>query len=103
MKFGLEDKQYLILEDLVIRPLLSKKAKVFIFGSRARGTHHPFSDIDILFKEDPEHPLGLHEISRIREDIEDSNLVIKVDLVRDQDLAKSYRPSVEKDMIQVTL
>lgn len=101
MMFGLSDKQYAILHDLVIAPLLSKGARVFVFGSRARGDNHPFSDIDILVRESPETPLSLSEIWIIKENIEDSNLVIKVDLVRDQDLVASYRSSVEKDMIEV--
>lgn len=103
MKFGLADHQYLILENLVLRPLLNKNARVFVFGSRARGNNHPFSDIDILVKEDPQFPLGWIDIAKVREDIENSNLVIKVDLVLDQDLAESYRPSVEKDLIEVKI
>ncbi len=101
MKFGLSDNQYLILEELVIRPLLSKKARVFVFGSRARKTNHAFSDIDILIKETPEQPIESFFLAKIKEDIENSNLVIKVDLVRDQELAHSYRPFVEKDLIEV--
>lgn len=72
-----------------------------MFGSRARKTNHQYSDIDILIKEAPEHPIESLCLAKIKEDIENSNLVIKVDLVRDQDLAASYRSSVEKDLIEV--
>ncbi len=66
-----------------------------------RGTHHKFSDIDILFKENPEHPITSSEISKIKEEIENSNLTIKVDLVNDEDLAKSYRASVDNDKVKL--
>ena len=98
MKFGLSDSQFKILLDLVIRPLQNQGAKVFIFGSRAKGNHHPFSDIDLLFQENPNQPIQPELVSKILEDIENSNLVIKVDLVNEQALAKSYRDTVLLEM-----
>ncbi len=98
MKFGLSDSQFKILLDLVIRPLQNQGAKVFIFGSRAKGNHHPFSDIDLLFQENPNQPIQPEFVSKIMDDIENSNLVIKVDLVNEQALAKSYRDTVLLEM-----
>ncbi len=98
MKYGLTDSQWGILEDLLIRPLQKNKAQVWIFGSRARGDHRQYSDIDILFSSSAQ-PLPRGLISDIKEKLEDSRLLIKVDLVEDVDLAESYRPSIEKDKI----
>lgn len=98
MKFGLSDSQFKILLDLVIRPLQNQGAKVFIFGSRAKGNHHPFSDIDLLFQENPNQPIQPEFVSKIMDDIENSNLAIKVDLVSEKDLAKSYRDTVLLEM-----
>lgn len=98
MNFGLSDSQFKILLDLVIRPLQNQGAKVFIFGSRAKGNHHPFSDIDLLFQENPNQPIQPEFVSKILEDIENSNLVIKVDLVNEKALAKSYRDTVLLEM-----
>ena len=50
MKFGLSDSQFKILLDLVIRPLQNQGAKVFIFGSRVKGNHHPFQTLICFFK-----------------------------------------------------
>jgi predicted nucleotidyltransferase len=74
--FGLTLDQFEILKTLVLKPLKERKAKVFVFGSRARGTHHVFSDIDILFEENLNNPISLVELSLIKENIENSNLTI---------------------------
>lgn len=99
MKFGLSDIQYEILKRFVIDPLKANKAQVYIFGSRARGQHHPFSDIDLLYVESPNQSIPLSEIAKMTEDVENSNLTIKVGLVNAASLAKSYRESVEQDKI----
>lgn len=100
MNFGLSNDQFEILRTLVIQPLKAKHAEVYIFGSRARGKHHPFSDIDILFK-DVHQLISMSEISNIKESIENSKLAIKVDLVNAADLAESYRQSVDAEKILV--
>ncbi|MBK7963800.1 MAG: nucleotidyltransferase domain-containing protein [Bdellovibrionales bacterium] len=101
MKFGLSDEQYSILNELLIKPLKTKNASVYVFGSRARGSYHPYSDIDILFIDDQKNPVSQSEIAKINEDLEESRLEIKVDIVRSEDLAKSYADSVNEDKILI--
>jgi predicted nucleotidyltransferase len=101
MKFGMDAEQFELLERIVIEPLQKLGATVFIFGSRARGVHHPFSDIDILYKVPPGIEIRSSDIAKIREDAEESRLTIKVDLVGDRDLVAAYRPGVERDMVLV--
>lgn len=101
MKFGLTDSQYELLETLIIGPLKLKKAKVYIFGSRVREDHHKFSDVDILFVDDPESIIDSSYISQLKENMENSNFPMKVDLVRDSELAKSFREGVERDRVLV--
>lgn len=101
MKFGLSDDQVKVFYDLVVEPLKKNKAQVFVFGSRARGQHHPFSDIDVLYVENESFPLSAEVISQIKEAAEESKLTIKVDLVNRSSLAKSYVESVEKDLVQL--
>jgi predicted nucleotidyltransferase len=48
MKFGLNDQEYQFLLVNVVRPLEQQGAKVYCYGSRARGTHRPFSDVDLM-------------------------------------------------------
>ena len=99
MKFGLSDEQFQILNQIVVSPLKSHGASVWIFGSRARGDHKPFSDVDIMFerKDSTQFPKGF--ISHMREEIEESRLPFKVDLVDANEMAESYRSGVLADRV----
>lgn len=99
MKFGLDQEQWRLVNDLVIRPLKSQGASVYIFGSRARGDHQKFSDLDVLVEFPTEESLS--PLGRIRSAVEDSNLTIKVDIVDMADLAESFRKNVLKDRVEV--
>jgi len=99
--FGLSNEQFEILKKIVIDPLKKEGARVFVYGSRARGKHHEFSDIDILFEEVDGRAIDPIVLSKIKEEIEESHLAIAVDLVNSKDLAESYRAQVEQDRILV--
>ena len=45
-QFGLSEDELNTLAQLVVGPLVGAGAKVWCFGSRARGDHKKFSDID---------------------------------------------------------
>lgn len=92
--FGLTDDEKLLLENLVIQPLKKQGCRVWIFGSRATGQHQKFSDIDILFEKPLNQSLPPGFLSTIIENAENSRLNYKVDLVDNENLAESYRPSV---------
>lgn len=98
--FGLSDAQFKLLTDIVISPLKDKGVEVFVFGSRARGNHHPFSDIDLFFLDNSEK-LTSADVSKIKEAAEESTLAITVDLVNKTDLAKSYLEKIEIEKVQV--
>lgn len=98
--FGLSESQFKLLTDIVIAPLKKKGAQIFIFGSRARGNHHKFSDIDIFFEDTNAH-ISSVEVGRIKEAAEESKLAITVDLVNKKDLAKSYSKKIETEKIEV--
>jgi predicted nucleotidyltransferase len=98
MKYGLTVEQYELLNKLCLTPLKLINTKVWIFGSRARGDYKKFSDIDLLF-DNSKVPKAV--IGKIIEDLENSNLPYKVDLVAESDLAESYRDQVHKDKILI--
>ena len=97
MRFGLNDKEFDILTNTLIMPLKSRGAEVWIFGSRARGDHHRYSDIDILYKLKDGSKLPSGFIYDLKTQIEEARIPYKVDLVNDADFAESYRTSLEKD------
>ncbi len=92
MKFGLTQTQFEILDRTAIQPLKKAGGQVWIFGSRARGDHKTFSDIDLLFSFPEKAPAGL--LGLISEALEESRLPFKVDLVNESELADSYREGV---------
>lgn len=98
IRFGLTDSQQELIQQIVINPLLQASARVYVFGSRARGSHQKFSDLDLLIIERKDRPVTDSTLSAIKENAEESMLPFKIDLVRDTELAHSYRPSVDKDL-----
>jgi predicted nucleotidyltransferase len=98
--FGLSPEQYEILKTHLIDKLKEKGYSLWVFGSRARGDHHPYSDIDILYKS-PSTAQDSTFLGEIQEQLENSNLTIKVDLVSTDNLVDSYQPSVERDKKEI--
>ena len=95
MKFGLTIQEYSFIKKS-LEPLKSQGAKIWCYGSRARGDHHKFSDLDLMV----EHDTDLSKVvSNISEFFEDSNFPYKVDLVEKRNFAKSYLPSFERDKV----
>lgn len=48
MSFGLRPKDWQTVQSLAIKPLQALGARVYVFGSRARGDHTEFSDLDLV-------------------------------------------------------
>lgn len=93
--FGLTPEEWKLLDTLAIEKLKTHGCTVWIFGSRSRGDHKPFSDVDLLYSATATLPKGL--IYDLKSTLEESDLPFKVDLVNVADLAESYKPSVLRD------
>ncbi len=101
MIYGMTDKQYELLKELVINPLKENGAQVFIFGSRVKGAHHPHSDVDLLYKLEPHLQLKSGFLSQLKEAIEESRFPFTVDLVDENNLAESYRENVQATRVEL--
>ncbi len=97
--FGMTQEQFTLLERLVINPLKSCGAVVYIFGSRVAKNNHHFSDVDILYSSNVRIPSAV--ISKIKEDIEESRFPFAVDIVAESDLAEGYRESVQQSRVRI--
>ena len=64
---------------IVLNGLQGYAARVYLFGSHVRGTVSRTSDIDVAIL--PLEPLPLWVISEIREHLEESQILSRVDLV----------------------
>jgi predicted nucleotidyltransferase len=79
----------------VFGPDWPKRIKIWVFGSRARGDHRTYSDLDLLVES--ESSVSDDAMSALREKFEESDFPFKVDLVQLSELADAYRESVMKD------
>jgi predicted nucleotidyltransferase len=101
MKFGLTLEELTLLDEVLVAPLKANGCEVWIFGSRTRGTHHRFSDIDILFRLSDGAKLPVGFLAEIIERLEESRLSYKVDLVDERDLTENYRANVMQEKIRL--
>ena len=78
MKFGLE-KRHL---DFILQVLQKNipQAKFYIFGSRAKGNHKEYSDIDIAVKLE-EETISADILGKILMEFSDSTLPYEVDVI----------------------
>ena len=97
-QFGLSDSDFRLLNEIVVVPFKAKGAEVYIFGSRVRGTYHPYSDIDVLYSS-PNY--SVFDVHLVRHSLEESNMTVKVDLVSEADLTESYRSSILAERVRL--
>ncbi len=69
--------------------------RIFLVGSRARGTAKRFADIDILLMN--EEALSPEERAKVRYDLEESDIPYKVDLLEWAELSPSFRLRLQKE------
>lgn len=101
MTFGMTAPQFEVLNRLVIKPLKDAGVRVFLFGSRATGKHHPHSDVDLLYKLPTDNVAQKKLISKVKGEIEESLFPYTVDLVSEKDLAESYRENVMTNLVEL--
>ncbi len=87
-KYGLEDRHFKILKEIF------RDKKPYIFGSRIRGSHKKFSDIDLCLKED----ISIFELADLEDKLRESDLPFKVDVVRFSKSDDDFVESIEKDL-----
>jgi predicted nucleotidyltransferase len=67
------------VREIVLHGLKGQAVEVYLFGSRATGRSGAVSDIDVAVN--PLKPLPVGLLGRIREELEESNVPYRVDLV----------------------
>jgi uncharacterized protein len=72
-------------------------AIIILFGSHARGTQRPGSDIDLAI--DAGHPLGLHELGELIGVLEGTNLPYTIDIVDLHTTSEKLRESIKQEGI----
>lgn len=86
------EKKYLsILKEHVLQKMQNEDAKIYLFGSWAKGSQRNSSDIDVAIEYRTGQGYG--KISELRESIEESSIPYRVDIV---DMQRISKPFVEK-------
>ncbi len=76
---------------------LIPNARIYLFGSRARGTHSPFSDIDIAVDAGEELPLVA--VDEAKSIMSASNLIYHVDVVDFNSIPEEMRTAILQEGI----
>jgi predicted nucleotidyltransferase len=80
--------------------LAGQSFSVTAFGSRARGTARPDSDLDLCLK-NGETAVPLREMARLRAAFEQSRLPFVVDLVDFSQLPVNFQTQINREGIQL--
>lgn len=91
----IEDKYKELLIEIIGKYL--PDARIWLFGSRARGTNRPGADIDIAI--DAGRVLTLSEIGDIKEAIEESILPVFVDIADIRNVDDDFLNQIKQDWI----
>jgi uncharacterized protein len=84
----------------IIIDIISEKlpaAKIYLFGSRARGTNLSGADIDVALDNHLEIPLS--QLFKIQQAIEDSDVPLMVDVVDLHSVSDEFKNQVLKEGI----
>jgi predicted nucleotidyltransferase len=75
----------------------TKSPKLYLYGSRAKGNHRKYSDIDLLII-----AVSYDRSSLSKIDFSDLDIPYKVDLVLEPDLFEEYKSEIVSHMILLT-
>ncbi|HXH55120.1 MAG TPA: nucleotidyltransferase domain-containing protein [Gammaproteobacteria bacterium] len=81
----------------ILRNTLAKNAKVWVFGSRVKGTVRRASDLDIAI--DVERKLKNKEKSELFHAFEESDLPYKVDIVDLQNVDEGFKKIIDQQKV----
>ncbi|MFH1832504.1 MAG: nucleotidyltransferase domain-containing protein [bacterium] len=71
--------------------------KIYLFGSRARGTNRPGSDIDIVL--DMGKKIERSLIADINDELEESNIVFGVDVLDFNSISQDIKDQILKERV----
>lgn len=94
---AMTDSEWKIVRDILRRCLPHQS--VWAFGSRARHTHKPFSDLDIAVISD--QPIALSKMAELKEAFSESDLPWKVDIVDWASVGNSFRQLIETHKVSL--
>ncbi|MEA2013527.1 MAG: nucleotidyltransferase domain-containing protein [Verrucomicrobiota bacterium] len=98
MNINLLEKYILFIKTIFDKNIVFPESTAFIFGSRATGSNTDTSDIDIALKGDR---LTFGKISLIKEDLENSSIPYKIDLVNYSEATEKIKNAIDKEGVLI--
>jgi len=86
--FDLSDEDYQLLLGILNEHLSG--CRVYAFGSRVKGDHHPWSDLDLYIEGDKAIS------SELKEALSESDIPIFVDLIDSKEVSQEFRETLTK-------
>ena len=82
----------------IINSILSKYPYTFYaYGSRVKGTSRKYSDLDLCYREE----IPWNVLSHIQEDLEESDLPFKVDLIFWELMGSEFQKLIKDDLVPI--
>jgi type I restriction enzyme S subunit len=95
MKIYLDPRSQKIVAEILKKNGIHEN--VFVFGSRARGDHKEYSDLDLISKQT--EPLQTQKLIQIKEDFKNSQLPIAVDFIEWAKISDDFRKKIEPELV----
>lgn len=95
MSIHLDPKHLNLVRKIIEKHGLSQVT--YVFGSRARGDHKKYSDLDLLLKQ--ENSLETSALVALKNDFESSDLPFTVDIVEWSKIAEDFKKNIQPDLI----
>lgn len=85
-------------DQIILRSILDKyKHTFYAYGSRVKGTHRKFSDLDVCITD----PISDLDMFYLKEAFEESDLPFKVDVRRWHDMSKDFQTIIQDDLVKL--
>lgn len=97
-KFGIEEKIYIE----IIKKLKEffPNTKLYMFGSRVKGTNYKYSDIDIAVLDKKEIPVDI--IAKISNEFENSLIPYEIDIVDLNSISETFKTKIQPSLIELS-
>ena len=89
--------EWKIIEEILMT--IVPNQEVLAFGSRAKFSAKPYSDLDLALK--GETPLNLSSVVDLRDAFSNSDLTFKVDIVQWENISESFRKIISKNSVSI--
>ena len=96
--FGLEDRHLDFIRETLKKYISDPSAKFYIFGSRAKGKHKEYSDVDIAIDS---QDLTSETKSKLELEFENSTFPYEVDIVDLNSIKETFKNLIQNDLVLI--